>query len=109
MRAASIARARGEDMRAYALLFGTLATIALGYFAQIAVAGSGLTNVRTADPLWYGGMLEPLAIIGDGAGGPAIALVGVPHPSRATACHEPVHKSRRTAATTRRPQLGVEM
>jgi len=96
-------------MRVYALLFGTLATVALGYCAQLAVAGSGLTDARAADPLWYGGLLEPLTIIGDGVGGPAVAIVGVPHPSRATACHEPDHKSGRTATTMRRPQLGVEM
>lgn len=97
-------------MRAFALLFGALATLALGFLAQVAVQSSGVLDPRpdSADrTLWYGGMLETLRIVGDGSGGPAIAMLGAPPESRSTECHDP--RARRTTSAVRRPQLGVEM
>jgi len=97
-------------MRAFALLFGALATLALGCVAQMAVQSSGVDPRPDADrTLWYGGMLETLRIVGDGSGGPAIAMLGAPPESRTTQCHDPSMKSRRTTGAVRRPQLGVEM
>jgi hypothetical protein len=94
-------------MRVYALLFGALATLGLGCAAQVAVRSSGIGQ-REASPLWYGGMLETVTIVGDGSGGPAVAILGAPSESQTTRCHEPDIKSRRVT-TDRRPEFGVAM
>jgi hypothetical protein len=94
-------------MRVYALLFGALATLGLGGAAQVAVRSSGIAPMETG-PLWYGGRLATVTILGDGSGGPAVAILGAPSESETTRCHEPDIKSRRVT-TDRRPEFGVAM
>jgi hypothetical protein len=56
-------------MRMYALLLGVILTSGYGYAAQVAVASAsaGRTpapnpEARALDPVWYGGMLDPIIV-----------------------------------------------
>jgi len=74
-------------MRFYAVLLATLVTAASGYVAQLAVASSGFGRAwvvlhRTADPpsldpLWYGGILDPVTIEGRRPAAQALTVTGL--------------------------------
>ena len=61
-------------MRLYALLLGTLLTAASAYVAQMAVTSSRFDRAwqvlhpaadpPSSDPVWYGGILDPVTIEG---------------------------------------------
>ena len=71
-------------MRLYALLLGTLLTAASAYVAQMAVTSSRFDRAwqvlhaeadpPSSDPIWYGGILEPVTIEGRRPQRPAIVV-----------------------------------
>jgi hypothetical protein len=76
-------------MRVYALLLGVLVTAAYGYPAQMAVTSlqhgptakvteTSTTAVRSDSPsqVWYGGVLDPVTVLGDGSAAPKHQVVG---------------------------------
>ena len=73
-------------MRAYALLLGTLATAGSGYVVEVALASSGFDRAwvvlhrkadpPSLDPLWYGGILDPVTIEGRRSAAQALTVTG---------------------------------
>ena len=71
-------------MRLYALLLGTLLTAASAYVAQMAVTSSRFDRAwqvlhpdaapPSSDPVWYGGILEPVTIEGRRPQAPTIVV-----------------------------------
>ena len=71
-------------MRLYALLLGTLLTAASAYVAQMAVTSSRFDRAwqvlnpdadpPSSDPVWYGGILDPVTIEGRRPQRPAIVV-----------------------------------
>jgi len=105
-------------MRAYALLLGTLATVGSAYVAQVALASSGFDRAwavlhpaadpPSLDPLWYGGILDPVTIEGHRPAGQSLTVMGL-DPAHHGECPVTQSKYRPTSSENVRTSIGLVM